>query len=43
MERVRLGSSELRVSPVCYGSWQLSPKFWGDQPSLVLITVMRLN
>lgn len=41
MERVRLGSSELKVSPVCYGSWQLSPKFWGDQPKDVLIAAMR--
>lgn len=30
--RVRLGKSELQVSPVCYGTWQLSPRFWGDQP-----------
>ncbi len=41
MERVRLGSSELKVSPVCYGSWQLSPKYWGDQPRDVLARAMR--
>lgn len=41
MERVRLGGSELKVSPVCYGSWQLSPKFWGDQPADVIIDAMR--
>ncbi|MHC4711678.1 MAG: aldo/keto reductase [Planctomycetota bacterium] len=41
MELVRLGGSELRVSPVCYGSWQLSPRFWGPQPKDVLITAMR--
>lgn len=31
--RVRLGQSELQVSPVCFGTWQLSPKFWGDVSS----------
>lgn len=40
MELVRLGGSELKVSPVCYGSWQLSPKFWGPQPRDVLIKAM---
>lgn len=41
MNRIRLGKSELEVSPVCYGSWQLSPKFWGEQPREVLIRAMR--
>ncbi|HUU42246.1 MAG TPA: aldo/keto reductase [Planctomycetota bacterium] len=41
MQRVRLGASGLEVSPICYGSWQLSPKFWGDQPKAVLIDAMR--
>ena len=27
---VRLGRTELRVSPICFGTWQLSPAFWGD-------------
>ena len=40
-ERIRLGRSDLVVSPVCYGSWQLSPKFWGDQPKDTLIRAMR--
>ena len=31
MERVVLGSSGLSVSPVAFGTWQLSPRFWGDQ------------
>ncbi len=30
--RVKLGRSGLEVSPICYGSWQLSPRFWGDIP-----------
>lgn len=39
--RVRLGRSELMVSPICYGSWQLSPRFWGPQPEEPLIKAMR--
>ncbi len=27
--RITLGRSGLEVSPICYGSWQLSPRFWG--------------
>ena len=41
MHRITLGDSGLEVSSVCYGSWQLSPKFWGDQPHDVLIKAMR--
>ncbi len=40
-ERVRLGRTELQVSPICYGSWQLSPRFWGPQPEDRLIDAMR--
>jgi aryl-alcohol dehydrogenase-like predicted oxidoreductase len=29
--RVRLGRSELSVSPICFGTWQLSSRFWGPQ------------
>ena len=29
---VVFGSTGLSVSPVCFGTWQLSPRFWGDQP-----------
>ncbi|HEY3416235.1 MAG TPA: aldo/keto reductase, partial [Armatimonadota bacterium] len=39
--RVILGRSGLSVSPICYGSWQLSPRFWGDQPEDVMIAAMR--
>jgi aryl-alcohol dehydrogenase-like predicted oxidoreductase len=28
--RIPLGRSGLSVSPICYGTWQLSPKFWGS-------------
>ncbi|MBN1361687.1 MAG: aldo/keto reductase [Sedimentisphaerales bacterium] len=30
MERIRLGRSELHVSRIAFGTWQLSPRFWGD-------------
>lgn len=38
--RVRLGQTGLMVSPICYGCWQLSPKFWGDQPQDVMVAAM---
>jgi len=41
MHRVRLGESGLMVSSVCYGTWQLSPRFWGEQPRDVMIRAMR--
>ena len=31
-QRVRLGRTELSVSPVCFGCWQTSPRFWGNVP-----------
>jgi aryl-alcohol dehydrogenase-like predicted oxidoreductase len=31
MQRVTLGESGLSVSPVAFGTWQLSPRFWGEQ------------
>lgn len=39
--RVRLGRSELVVSPICYGSWQLSSRFWGDVSAEQAIAAMR--
>lgn len=30
MEKIQLGTSDLIVSRLCYGCWQLSPKFWGE-------------
>ncbi|MDY7011519.1 MAG: aldo/keto reductase [Planctomycetota bacterium] len=35
--RIKLGRSRLEVSPICYGSWQLSPKYWGDIPAEQII------
>jgi aryl-alcohol dehydrogenase-like predicted oxidoreductase len=31
MKRVQLGASGLEVTPVSIGTWQLSPRFWGEQ------------
>jgi len=39
--RIILGRSGLSVSPVCFGTWQLSPRFWGEQPEDELIAAMR--
>ncbi len=41
MVRVRLGRSDLQVSPICHGTWQLSPKYWGDQPRDLMIAAAR--
>jgi aryl-alcohol dehydrogenase-like predicted oxidoreductase len=39
--RIQLGRSGLSVSPICYGTWQLSPRFWGQVPSDDLVAAMR--
>jgi aryl-alcohol dehydrogenase-like predicted oxidoreductase len=41
VERVTLGSSGLAVSPVAFGTWQLSPRFWGEQPKEDALAAMR--
>ena len=42
MERIPLGESNLSVSPIAFGTWQLSPRFWGDQSKSDAIAAMRL-
>lgn len=32
MQYLRLGKTDLEVSRICFGCWQLSPRFWGDVP-----------
>lgn len=32
MQYTQLGTTDLNVSRVCFGTWQLSPRFWGDVP-----------
>ena len=31
-QRITFGATGLDVSAVCFGTWQLSPRFWGDVP-----------
>jgi hypothetical protein len=38
--RVVLGASRLEVSPVCFGTWQLSPRFWGDLSKKEILQAM---
>jgi aryl-alcohol dehydrogenase-like predicted oxidoreductase len=42
MERVILGESGLSVSPISFGTWQLSQRFWGDQPKDDVLSAMKL-
>ncbi len=42
MDRVILGESGLSVSPVCFGTWQLSPRFWGERSKDDAIAAMKL-
>ena len=39
--RIQLGRTGLAVSPVCYGSWQLSPRFWGKQPEEEIVAAVQ--
>lgn len=39
--RIRFGSTGLQVSPICFGTWQLSPRFWGTQDEAQVIDAMR--
>ena len=41
MERVELGESGLSVSPIAFGTWQLSSRFWGEQSKSDAIAAMR--
>lgn len=40
-QRVSFGKTGLSVSPVCFGTWQLSPRFWGDQSKADVLAAMR--
>ncbi|MDA0748797.1 MAG: aldo/keto reductase [bacterium] len=42
MERVKFGESGLSVSPVAIGTWQLSPRFWGEQSKEDWVAAMKL-
>ncbi|MBN2314996.1 MAG: aldo/keto reductase [Sedimentisphaerales bacterium] len=34
------GSTGLKVTPICFGTWQLSPRFWGDQSKTDVLAAM---
>jgi len=38
--RIVLGSTGLEVSPICFGTWQLSPRFWGEQSKTEILAAM---
>jgi len=39
-ERIVFGATELKVSPICFGTWQLSPRFWGEQAKSDVLAAM---
>ena len=39
--RITFGATGLSVSPICFGTWQLSPRFWGDVPKADMLAAMR--
>jgi len=38
--RIVFGSTGLEVSPICFGTWQLSPRFWGEQSKTDVLAAM---
>lgn len=38
---IYFGRTGLRVSRLCFGTWQLSPRFWGPQPREEILAAMR--
>lgn len=34
------GATGLEVSPICFGTWQLSPRFWGEQSKTDVLAAM---
>ncbi|MHC4086655.1 MAG: aldo/keto reductase, partial [Planctomycetota bacterium] len=38
--RIVLGSMGLEVSEICFGTWQLSPRFWGEQSKTDILAAM---
>jgi aryl-alcohol dehydrogenase-like predicted oxidoreductase len=40
--RITFGATGLSVSPLCFGTWQLSPRFWGPQSKTEALAAMRV-
>lgn len=41
-DRVIFGATDLEVSRICFGTWQLSPRFWGDQAKADVLKAMNV-
>jgi len=39
--RIIFGATGLEVSPICFGTWQLSPRFWGEQSKTDILAAMK--
>ena len=39
-DRIVFGATGLEVSPICFGTWQLSPRFWGEQSKTDVLAAM---
>jgi len=39
-DRIVFGATGLEVSPICFGTWQLSPRFWGEQSKADVLAAM---
>jgi len=39
-DRIIFGATGLEVSPICFGTWQLSPRFWGGQSKADVLAAM---
>ncbi|MHC4565713.1 MAG: aldo/keto reductase [Planctomycetota bacterium] len=39
-DRIVFGATGLEVSPISFGTWQLSPRFWGDQSKQDVLAAM---
>lgn len=42
MKQVVFGSTGLKISRLTFGTWQLSPRFWGDVPKEDVVSALRL-
>lgn len=41
MRKVRLGNTELQVTPICFGCWQMGQTYWGQVPEKDLNDAVR--
>jgi aryl-alcohol dehydrogenase-like predicted oxidoreductase len=41
-DRIVFGATGLEVSPICFGTWQLSPRFWGEQSKADALAAMHV-